>query len=52
MLISSALVIWPVWPIPACLGLSGALSLAVVVPLLNIVMRYHVATTRWLIEGD
>lgn len=52
MFVMIALVIVPFWKLWQRTGHSGAISLLMVVPVLNVVMLYVLAFKKWPIEND
>jgi hypothetical protein len=51
-LIATAIYIIPMWKIFARTGMSGALSLLMLVPIVNIVMLYYLGFGNWPIEEE
>ena len=51
-LIFLPLLILPYWKIFSKAGFSGALSLLMVVPLVNLAVLYYVAFSKWTIQQD
>lgn len=47
-----ALSIWPAWRIVAKTGNAGALSLGLLVPVLNIILIFYIAFSEWPIERE
>jgi hypothetical protein len=47
-----AIFLVPIWRIVSKAGFSGALSLLALIPLVNIVLLWMFAFTKWPIEGN
>lgn len=47
ILMASAVVIWPVWRICSKAGFSGALSLLILFPVLNLFLLFFLAFAEW-----
>jgi hypothetical protein len=46
-IIFGIIVIWPFWKIFSKAGFNGALSLLMLIPLVNIVMIFYLAFSQW-----
>ena len=47
MLVATAVIIWPVWRICSKAGFTGALSLLILIPGLNLCLLYFLALAEW-----
>jgi hypothetical protein len=52
ILLCAAIYLVPLWRIVSKAGFNGALSLLVLVPILNIVMLWVFASVKWPVERD